>query len=173
MKKSSTPQNYPELYRTLQGHNNSIRTIAFNTSTKQLISASEDNLLYLWNLTKKSIRARKLKGHQGFITSVAFSPSSSLIATASMDHTIRIWSNNNLDNYPSHVIRSHSACVRSVDFSPDSRFLLSASNDKTVKIFNARTRKFKRCFNGHSNWVNHAKWNVDGTSVASGKFLIF
>ena len=126
----------PTLYRTLQGHNTTIKSIDFNCETTQMISCGEDSLLYLWNLKKKNIRAKKLKGHAAAITEVAFSPSAALIATASMDNTVRIWSNRSLDNYPSNVIRSHNACVRSVAFSPDSRFVVTGSNDKTVKIFN-------------------------------------
>lgn len=136
--KPNKSENYPALYRTLQGHNNTIKSLAFNTATSHLISCSEDSNLYLWNLKKKSIRAKKLKGHSAAITEVAFSPSSALIATASMDNTIRIWTNSNLDNYPCNVIRSHNGCVKTLDFSPDSRFIVSGSNDKSVKLFNVR-----------------------------------
>jgi WD40 repeat protein len=134
MKESSG--NTPELYRTLQGHNDGIQCLTFNSNSKQLASVSADHSLYLWNLQAKNIQAKKLKGHSGAITEVAFSPSGALIATASMDNTVRVWSNNAIDNYPSQVIRSHNACVKSVAFSPDSRFIVSASDDKSIKIFN-------------------------------------
>lgn len=137
---SVSKENYPALYRTLQGHNNTIKSIHFNSATSHLVSCSEDGYLYLWNLKKKNIKAHKLKGHTSAISEVAFSPSSALIASASYDNTIRIWTNSNLDNYPSNVIRSHSGCVRTIDFSPDSRFLVSGSNDKTVKIFNVNSK---------------------------------
>lgn len=53
-----------------------------------------------------------------------------------MDKTIRVWSNNQVDGFPSTVIKSHGACVKSVAFSSDSRFIVSGSDDKSVKIFN-------------------------------------
>jgi len=135
---TATKENYPALYRTLQGHNNSIKTLSFSSNTSQLLSACHDNKVYLWNLNKKTIRAKKLKGHSAPVTEVAFSPSSSMFASASMDHTIRLWNNSSVDGYPNHVIRSHNACVRSIDFSCDSRLIVSGSNDKTVKVFNVR-----------------------------------
>lgn len=134
--KVNSKENYPALYRTLQGHNNTIKSINFNSATSHLVSCSEDSHLYIWNLKKKNIRAKKLKGHTAAISEVCFSPSSALIASASLDNTIRIWTNSNLDNYPCNVIRSHNGCVKSIDFSPDSRYLVSGSNDKSVKLFN-------------------------------------
>ena len=63
-------QKLPELYRSLQGHNDSIRTIAFNSNSKQLATASGDFYLYLWNLQAKNIQAKKLPGHTAAITEV-------------------------------------------------------------------------------------------------------
>lgn len=60
----------PELFRSLQGHNDSIRTIAFNSNTRQMASASGDSYLYLWNLQAKNIQAKKLPGHTAAITEV-------------------------------------------------------------------------------------------------------
>lgn len=62
----------PELYRSLQGHNDSIVSMSFCSSTKQLASSSGDGYLYLWNTQAKNIQAKKLKGHSGAITEVGF-----------------------------------------------------------------------------------------------------
>lgn len=62
----------PELYRSLQGHNDAIESIAFNGTSRQLASTSGDSLLYLWNLEAKNIQAKKLKGHSAAITEVSF-----------------------------------------------------------------------------------------------------
>lgn len=128
--------NSPALFRTLQGHNNIIETIAFNPNTTEICSASNDNYLYLWRLKQKNIRAKKIRGHSAPINEVAYSPSGALIATASKDNTVRIWQNHNSDVFTNHIIRSHSACVKTVCFSPDSRLLASGSDDKVVKVFN-------------------------------------
>ena len=61
----------PVLYRSLQGHNDPIETITFNTNSQQMASASGDSLLYLWNLQASTIQAKKLKGHSAAITEVA------------------------------------------------------------------------------------------------------
>lgn len=60
----------PVLYRSLQGHNDPIESICFNTNSQQMASASGDSLLYLWNLQSSNIQAKKLKGHSAAITEV-------------------------------------------------------------------------------------------------------
>jgi WD40 repeat protein len=60
----------PELYRSLQGHNDTIRTISFCSNSRQLATASGDSYLYLWNLQAKNIQAKKLSGHTAAITEV-------------------------------------------------------------------------------------------------------
>lgn len=62
----------PELYRSLQGHNDSIKTLAFCSNSRQMASASGDKYLYLWNLQAKNIQAKKLSGHTAAITEVIY-----------------------------------------------------------------------------------------------------
>lgn len=60
----------PVLYRSLQGHNDSIESICFNSNSQQVASVSGDSLLYLWNMQANKIQAKKLKGHSAAITEV-------------------------------------------------------------------------------------------------------
>lgn len=62
----------PVLYRSLQGHNDAIESISFNTNSQQMATVSGDSLLYLWNLQANNIQAKKLKGHSAAITEVRF-----------------------------------------------------------------------------------------------------
>ena len=61
----------PVLYRSLQGHNDPIESICFNSNSQQMASVSGDSLIYLWNLQSSKIQAKKLKGHSAAITEVA------------------------------------------------------------------------------------------------------
>ena len=91
----------PELIRKLLGHNDTIMSLSFNSSTEQLLSCSNDSHLYLWNLKNKSAKPLKLKGHSAAISEVAFAPSGSYMVSASLDHTVRIWTNSMSEKYPS------------------------------------------------------------------------
>ena len=53
----------PTLERTFRGHKDSVTAVAFNPNMKQLITASLDNSLMVWNF-KPQMRAYRFAGHK-------------------------------------------------------------------------------------------------------------
>ncbi len=74
----------------MQGHNNSVNTIAFSPDGKYLISGSSDKTVRIWSveLQKEVIT---LKGHILKVNSVAFSPEGVHFVSASDDRSIKLW----------------------------------------------------------------------------------
>lgn len=75
------------------GHTNSKYCIfaTFSvTNGKYIVSGSEDNCVYLWNLQDRNVFQR-LEGHTDAVLSVSCHPTENKIASASLDRTIRIW----------------------------------------------------------------------------------
>jgi WD40 repeat protein len=64
--------------------------VAFSPNGQILASASRDNTVKLWDLTKGMLRGT-LTGHSSSVEAVAFSLDGQLLASASSDHTIRLW----------------------------------------------------------------------------------
>jgi ribosome assembly protein 4 len=62
--------------------------------TEQLVSASDDGVLYLWNAMGPTPTKpiAKMVGHQKPINHVAFSPDGMWIASASFDNSLKLWS---------------------------------------------------------------------------------
>jgi centriolar protein POC1 len=87
----------PALKRSFKGHKESIQSVCFNPNLKQVISASMDSTVMVWNF-KPNVRPFRFTGHKGPVYSVAISPSGNTIVSGSHDETIRIW-NNSVDGF--------------------------------------------------------------------------
>lgn len=77
------------------GHVNKVYCItsAFSvTYGKYIVSGSEDNCVYVWDLQGKN-PLQKLEGHKDTVISVSCHPTENMIASASLDgdRTVRIW----------------------------------------------------------------------------------
>tara|TARA_B110000208_G_C11732577_1_gene416949 strand:- start:3 stop:1511 length:1509 start_codon:yes stop_codon:yes gene_type:complete len=172
----------PTLERTFRGHRDAITAVAFEPTTKQIVSSSKDASIMVWNF-KPQLRAYRYAGHTGAVNDVAFSPTGSHLASGGKDGAVRLWLPTVKGN--SMVMRAHSGPVRSVAFASDGNSLLTASDDKSCKIWTiadlqqqrnggqptARVRskrRFQASLLGHSNWVNSARFSPDGSLAVSG-----
>ncbi|KIJ39268.1 hypothetical protein M422DRAFT_257873 [Sphaerobolus stellatus SS14] len=77
------------LYIPLEGHTDSVISVAFSPDTTKVASASRDNILRVWDISTGL--SSPLEGHQQFVHSVSFSPDGTKIVSGSWDSTIRVW----------------------------------------------------------------------------------
>ena len=66
----------------MEGHNESVSSVAFNPNGTLLASGSNDNTIKLWNLEIKTEIAT-LEGNNGYVTSVAFNQNGTLLVNGS------------------------------------------------------------------------------------------
>jgi mitogen-activated protein kinase organizer 1 len=80
------------LLNEYKGHKNSQYKIVscFSNDDAYVISGSEDNLVYIWDLVEAKLLA-KLKGHIRAVIGVAYHPNESKLLTSSADGTIKVW----------------------------------------------------------------------------------
>jgi WD40 repeat protein/ABC-type dipeptide/oligopeptide/nickel transport system ATPase subunit len=148
----------------LEGHNNSVMSVAFSPDGKTIVSGSDDNTIKLWNLEGKELCT--FIGHNNSVISVTFSPDGKTIASGSLDNTIKIW---NLEGKELCTFIGHNNSVISVTFSPDGKTIASGSLDNTIKIWNLEGRELCT-FTGHSKGVVSVTFSPDGKTIASGSF---
>ena len=142
------------------------------TLVEKLISASDDNTIFLWdpsgisgdsNASVKPVA--RLLGHQKQVLHVSFSPDGLYIASASFDNSVKLW--NARHGKFITTLRGHVGAVYMVAWSSDSRLLASASKDTTVKVWDVKTGKIKEDLPGHKDEVFALDWALDGRIVAS------
>src|SRR5947209_13522063 len=68
---TSTLFPYTTLFRSLEGHTESVTSVAFRPDGKMLASASADNSIRLWDPETGKQIGSPLKGHADAVTSVA------------------------------------------------------------------------------------------------------
>jgi WD40 repeat protein len=79
---------------TLEGHSDSVFSVAFHATAPLLATGSLDNTAKLWRLSSDNSSATcvaTLEGHSGYVMSVAFHPTVPLLATGSWDRTAKLF----------------------------------------------------------------------------------
>jgi len=122
--------------RTLSGHSDWVNSIAISRDGRYVISASDDKLLRLWDLTTGE-RLREFKGHEGGISAVAVSSGGIFAISGSHDCTLRQWDLRTGEHL--RTFKGHENWISSVGISPDNRFAVSGGDDRTLRIWDLMT----------------------------------
>ena len=69
-----------QVENTLQGHSDSVRSVAFSSDGSRIVSGSADETVKIWNAATGEVE-NTLQGHSGFVRSVAFSSDGSRIVS--------------------------------------------------------------------------------------------
>ncbi|PSB27838.1 NB-ARC domain-containing protein [Stenomitos frigidus] len=123
-------------YKTLLGHAEAVRSIAFAASTGNsdgacLVSGSDDRTVRLWHDNGDCLRV--LQGHTSWISAVAFSPDGCLVASGSEDQSIRLWDSST--NQCLRLLQGYNSGVWSIAFSPDGKTLVSGGQDRAIRLW--------------------------------------
>ncbi|KAJ3505202.1 hypothetical protein NLJ89_g7541 [Agrocybe chaxingu] len=183
--------NVPDDYKnfaTLRGHEHSISSVFFLPGDNQLISASRDNTVRVWDV-QTSHCVKVLKPHTEWIRSALPSADGRLILTCSDDHTARI---TDLESGAMKTeMRGHDNRIECAVFVPQASipavrelvavpatvqsskvdqlgisFVLTGSRDKTIKLWDALRGQCLWTFVGHDGWVQELTFHP------CGKFLL-
>jgi WD40 repeat protein/energy-coupling factor transporter ATP-binding protein EcfA2 len=182
----------PRLKTYLRGSNSAVTQVAFTQNDGNLVSASEDGTILIWDIQKKIIQ--KSFTLQGFaqLNSFAYNATSDLLAAAGCEFfdfsgrctrgLIRLTTLEGEDAL--YVdIPAHSDAITSIAFSPNGRLLVSGGEDGIVFVWNVPSLESTQAeykplytFVGHDGPVYSVAFNPRGSLLAStgadGKVLV-
>ena len=152
------------LNRDLVGHEGAITDLAFSSDGKQLVSASVDRTIKVWDIDTGRIE-RSLPNHNDIVLAVEYSPSSDLLASAGYDREIRLWNPETLE--PVESLAGHTSAIRALAFSPDGRLLASAGDDRSIVLWDLESRTRRHILEGHRGPVTAVSFSPSGETLVS------
>ncbi len=153
--------------RRLEGHTNSVHSVAVTADGRRALSGSSDETLRLWDLgTGECLRT--FAGHPDMVRCVALSADERLALSGGNDKTLRLW-----ELSSGHCLRTfegHTDFVDCVSFSADGERALSGGNDKTLRLWDLGTGKCVRVVQGQKQGVDCVALSADGRWALSGTY---
>ncbi len=164
------------LLKTIEGHKDNVLAVAFSPDGKQLVSASYDKNLIIWDV-ESGTAVHTLANHVDAVYSVAWSPDGKLIASGAGDRTVKLWQPS--DAKLLITISDSLDAVLAVAFSPDGKTLAGAGADKIIRLWEMGTAdepleqsgstagKLKASTFAHEGAILHVLYSPDGATLYS------
>ncbi len=150
------------LLRTLDGHRDSVKGVAFSPDGKHLASISDDLTLRLWSYASRPEQPPLRTTSEG--RALAWSADGSFLAAAFRDGRIATY---DPETWSERAIwKAHEQQVRSLAIHPDSRQIVSGGREGMVRQWN-RDGGLIREIAVHSGLIEGVAYSPDGSLIAS------
>lgn len=165
------------------GHTKDVLSVAFSIDNRQIVSASRDRTIKLWNtLGECKYTIQEGDAHTDWVSCVRFSPNNlqPTIVSASWDRTVKVW---NLTNCKlRNTLMGHNGYVNTVAVSPDGSLCASGGKDGVILLWDLAEGKrlysleagaiiHSLCFSPNRYWLcaateNSIKiWDLESKSI--------
>lgn len=169
-------------------HKKAVRQCCFSPDTNQILTASEDETVVLWNIPDADVELHdetindehklvcyRLSDHKMPVMSVAINQN--YFVSASKDGIVKLWKlehdlsyRNTFFKCPNptpSTYKCHTKIVRSVSISNNEKYFATGSDDKSIKVWSAecRNKLVLSLLDGHTNWIKCIKWSKLNDSI--------
>lgn len=169
--------------RRFVGHTKDVLSVAFSADNRQIVSASRDKSIRLWNtLGECKYIIQDGDSHSDWVSCVRFSPNNlqPTIVSGSWDRTVKIW---NLTNCKLRAtLAGHTGYVNTAAVSPDGSLCASGGKDGVILLWDLAEGKklyslesgsiiHSLCFSPNRYWLCAATessikiWDLESKSI--------
>lgn len=154
--------------KTLRGHLAKIYAMHWATDSRNLVSASQDGKLIVWDAyTTNKIHAIPLRS--SWVMTCAYAPSGSFVACGGLDNICSIYSLKTREGNVrvSKELQGHTGYLSSCRFLDDSR-ILTSSGDMSCGLWDIENGQQVVAFQGHTGDVMSLSVGPDSNTFVSG-----
>ncbi|CAB4320312.1 unnamed protein product [Prunus armeniaca] len=133
----------------LQGHKDSVSSLAFSTDGQLLASGSLDGIIQIWDVTSQNLKCTLEGFNLDYVTSqwVRWHPRGHLVLAGTEDSMVWMW-NADKGSYLNSFL-GHGSSVTCGDFTPDGKTICTGSADATLRIWNPKSGENIHVVQGH------------------------
>jgi len=123
------------------GHQKDVLSVAFSADNRQIVSASRDKTIKLWNTLAQCKYTITEDCHNDWVSCVRFSPSAQnpIIVSAGWDKVVKVWNLTNCKLKTNHY--GHNGYLNAVTVSPDGSLCASGGKDGSAMLWDLNEGK--------------------------------
>lgn len=141
-----------KIVTTLKHHLKPIFDIKSISNKQELLLASEDGSVSVWNLQDLAL-LHIIRVSADTVRSIAISPGQQQMALGCRDNQVRVY--NTEDYSPVTILSNHTMAVFTTAYTNNGRHILSGSRDAQIKVWDAATFELVKNIPAHLFAVNH------------------
>jgi WD40 repeat protein len=153
--------------RQFEGHTDAVARLALSPDGKQLLTASIDKTIRLWDIANGR-ELQNFGGQTGGVYTVLFMPDGVRALSGGEDKAVHLW-----DLKDGHEIRSfvgHTQHIYRVAVTPDGKIAASCGPDDVAFLWDVETGKEVRRLQSDNGGTNAVAFSPDGKVLATGSF---
>lgn len=159
---------------SMEHHTDWVNDIVLCCNGKNLISASSDTTVKVWN-AHKGFCMSTLRTHRDYVKALAYAKDREQVASAGLDKAIYLWDINTLtaltamnNTVTTSSLTGSKESIYSLAMNPSGSVLVSGSTEKIIKSWDPRDCHMLCKLRGHTDNVKALVVSRDGTQCISG-----
>ncbi|XP_053213826.1 WD repeat-containing protein 48-like [Panonychus citri] len=159
--------------QSMEHHTDWVNDIVICCNGKNLITASSDTTVKVWN-AHKGFCMSTLRTHKDYVKALAYAKDKEQVASAGLDRAIFLWDANTLtaltasnNTVTTSSLTGNKDSIYSLAMNPSGTVIVSGSTEKVIRVWDPRSCQKLMKLKGHSDNVRALMVNREGTQCLS------